>query len=568
MKRCPECRRDYVDDNLLYCLEDGVALVQGSVPSPDEPMTAIMSEPPASVGGQVHRSSTRAEIHTTEQTAVIASTVVDSPKSKSLDKRWFLAALGLLIILLGGAFGYRYLRPGSKQIGSLAVMPFVNDSGSADVEYLSDGMTETLISSLSRLPALNVKPRSMVFRYKGKEIDLQAVGKELGVEAILSGRLVSRGNDISLFAELVDVSSTKVVWSRQYSRKQSDLVTLQSEIARDISSTLKSGLSAEDERKVTQNGTDNPEAYRLYLRGRSLADTRRERDIQRAIDNYEQAIALDPNYAPAYLALSAAHQFMALYGSVPASEALVKSRAAMLRALELMPNSPAPHGGLAASELFMSRDFAASEREALKALELDPNNSGAHRANGMRLAFLGRLEEALAELQKAIDADPTNATIRVNHAWVLFYLGRIDESDAELKVAQEMEPTAWFVEFQLFINSRKRGDHASAVEHLARAQDLRDEPDAAKFIRDAFKTGGWDGMMRASLADPEKVKVWKYYLATFAAELGDKDRAFALLDKSADQYEQFVLFAKIDSAMEPLRSDARYGQLLSRLGLN
>jgi len=408
----------------------------------------------------------------------------------------------------------------------------------------------------------------MVFRYKGKEIDLQAVGKELGVEAILSGRLVSRGNDISLFAELVDVSSTKVVWSRQYSRKQSDLVALQSEIARDISSTLKSGLSADDEKKVTQNGTDNPEAYRLYLLGRSMSDTRRERDIRRAIEKYEQAIALDPNYGLAYLGLANAHQFTALYGTVPANEALAKSRSAILRALELLPNSPGPHGGLAASELFMERDFAASEHEARKALELDPNNSGVHRLNGLRLAFLGRLDEALAEFQKAIDGDPTNATVRMNHGWALYYLGRLDESDAEIKTAQELEPTAWYAEFQLFINSRKRGDHAAAVEHLARAQDLRDEPDAAKFIRDSFTSGGWDGMMRAALANSEKAKVWKYYLATFAAELGDKDTAFALLDKSADQYEQFVLFAKIDSAMEPLHSDPRYGQLLKRLGLN
>lgn len=561
MKRCPECRRDYYDDSLLYCLEDGVLLVQGSVPAlhgdgDGEPQTAILH-----ATAPANDAATRTQIHSTEAEAHDRL----EPR-RGFDKRFLFAALLFALISLGGFLAYRYFTP-AKQIESIAVMPFVNESGNADVDYLSDGMTETLISSLSRLPALNVKPRSLVFRYKGKEIDLQTVGKELGVEAILSGRLVPRGGDISLFVELIDVSSTKVVWSRQYSRKQSDLVALQSEIARDVSSTLKAGLSGEEERRVTQTGTNNTEAYRLYLLGRSLAERRTERDARKAIDNYEQAIALDSNYARAYLGLAAAHQFTAVYGSIPANEALPKARAAILRALEIAPDLPAAHIGLASSELFMERNFAESEREVRRALELNPNLAEAHRVNGLRLAFLGRLDEALAEFRKTIDLDPTAVTPRINYAWTMFYLGRRDESDAELKAAREVEPSSWFIEFQLFINSSRKRDTSAAVEHLARAQDLRDEPEAARFIRDSFRSGGWNGMMRSAIANPERAKVWDYYLATFAAELGDKDQAFALLDKSSDKYDQFVLFAKIDPAMEPLRSDPRYAELLKKLGL-
>ena len=572
MKRCPECRRDYYDDSLLYCLEDGTALVQGSVPSPDEPQTAVISEPGAiATGFRGGESPTRPHIHTTAAEAEPRESLGGATEKQSFSaNRAAKPLVGLalaVVILVGGFLGYRYWSSSTKQIESIAVMPFVNESGNPEVEYLSDGMTETLISSLSRLPGLNIKPRSMVFRYKGKEIDLQTVGKELGVETILSGRVSPRGQEIALFVELIEVGTTKVVWSRQYSRKQSDLVALQGEIARDVSSTIKTGLSGEEERKVSQTGTNNPEAYRFYLLGRSLVEKRKERDALKAIDAFEQAIALDPNYALAYRGLAGAHGFAALYGSVPVSEALPKNRAALLRAQELAPDTPV-HVGLAAAELFMARDFAASEHELRKALELNPNDAEAHRFNGLRLAFLGRLDEASAEFRKAIDLDPTNATAKLNYAWSLFYLGRVDESDAELRAVRDLEPGSWFVEFLMFINSRYRRDHSSAVDHLARALDLRDEPDAAKFVRDSFRSSGWNGMTRAVIADPERSKLWTYYVATFAAELGEKDAAFAFLDKAADKYDQFVLFAKIDPAMGPLRSDPRYGELLKRIGLS
>ena len=556
MKRCPECGREY-DVTMSFCLDDGTELLYGPA---TEPQTAILHE--TAQPGEV---ATRAQIHSTQETGVVPS-AINASTGRSFDKRLIAAPVVLAIVVVVGFSGYRYLSP-ANEINSIAVMPFVNESGNADVEYLSDGMTETLISSLSRLPSLNVKPRSLVFRYKGKEIDLQTVGRELGVEAILSGRVVPRGGDISLFVELIDVASTKVVWSRQYSRKQSDLVVLQSEIARDVSSTLKSGLSGEEEKKVTENGTNNPEAFRLYLLGRSLAGRRKERDARKAIENFEKAIALDPNYASAYLGLAQAYQFLAIYGNVPASETMPKSRAAILRALEISPDLAEAHVGLSSTELFMNRDHAAAERELQKALELNPNYAGAHRLNGMRLAFLGRNDEALAEFRKSIDLDPTLVTARINNAWALFYANRIDESDAELDVAQDLEPTFWFIELQRFINSRGRGDHASAVEHLARAQELRDEPEAAKFVRDSFARGGWNRMMRAAVADPERMKLWNYYLASFAAELGDKDAAFALLDKAYDKNDQFIFFAKIDPAMRPLHGDPRYNALLKKLGL-
>ncbi len=247
MKRCPECRRDYYDDKLLYCLDDGNALLEGpATAGNDEPATAILHTTDA-----VGEAPTRAQIHSTEQTAVLPSGVAKGPK-RGLDKRLVAVPFFLAIIALGGFFGYRYFGPNTKQIESIAVMPFVNESGNADVEYLSDGMTETLIKSLSNLPSMDVKPRSAVFRYKGKDTDVLTIGKELNVQAILNGRVVQRGDQLTLSLELVDVQKNRVIWTEQYNRKQSDLVSLQSEIAKDVSTKLTTKLSGAEETKVTK----------------------------------------------------------------------------------------------------------------------------------------------------------------------------------------------------------------------------------------------------------------------------------------------------------------------------
>jgi len=556
MKRCPECRRDYHDDSLLYCLEDGVALIQGSVPLPDEPTTMLLSD-----------SSLRSDPGTLAQVQTTAAIgdVTSASSARRLPAKFVLAVASVVALIAIAFLGIRYFRA-EAEINSIAVLPFSNDSGDPGSDYLSDGMTETLISSLSRLPALNVKPRSVVFRYKGKEPDPQSVGKDLGVQAILSGSVVSRGSDLSLFVELVDVSSVKVIWSQHYDRKQSDIVSLQNEIARDVSNRLKSGLSAEEEKKVTQTFTSNPDAYRLYLLGNSLAARRKTRDIQEALQDYQQAIALDPNYAPAYIGVATAETFMAIYGDAPGAEELPKARAAVTKALEIDPSSAEAHNILGGIELFLGRDFAASERETDRALELDPNLANGHRHKGLYLAWQGHFDEAITEFRRSLEIEPLGLATNLNFAWCLLYAGRIDESDAHLKSVQDIDPGFWFTEYQRFVNARAKNDHDAAVAHLARAQELRDLPDAAKFIRESYAKNGWEGFMRASIADPDRCRIWDYYLASFAAELGQKDKAFEFLNKAYDKYDQFILFLKIDHLMDPIRDDPRFAILEKKLG--
>ena len=297
MKRCPECKRDYYDDTLLYCLEDGNVLVQGSVPSPDEPATAILS------GGVASESATRAQIHTTQQTAVLPSGFAEVPKAKGFDKRLILAPFALSVIVLGGFIGYRYITP-AKQIESIAVMPFENRNSDADTDYLSDGLAESVIFRLTQIPDLRVSPTSSVMRYKGKETDVAKIASELGVDAVMTGRLTKRGDNLNITVELVDARTNKSLWGEQYERKLSELLTTQREIVAEIVGKLQLKLSGESQQKLAKKYTDNNEAYQLYLKGRFHWNKRNTGDFQKAREYFQQAIAIDPNYALAYTGLA------------------------------------------------------------------------------------------------------------------------------------------------------------------------------------------------------------------------------------------------------------------------
>src|SRR4051812_24091286 len=245
MKRCPECRREY-DNTMSFCLDDGAELLYGPA-SVDEPATAILSEPPTLAGGQfASENPTRLFVHTTAAEAEPQESLADRTERHGLSANRAAKPLAVVIvavlILIGGFFGYRYFAS-AKQIESIAVMPFVNESGNPDVEYLSDGMTETLINSLSQIPNLSVKARSSVFRYKGKEVDVKKIASELNVQAVLTGHIVQRGEQMTLNLELIDAQTENTIWGDRYERRASDIVSLQTEIARDVSLKLKSRLS-------------------------------------------------------------------------------------------------------------------------------------------------------------------------------------------------------------------------------------------------------------------------------------------------------------------------------------
>lgn len=479
----------------------------------------------------------------------------------------FATVIALLTLVAAATAVGFYLRGrnSSTAIKSIAVMPFVNESGNTEVEYLSDGMTETLISSLSQLPNLNVKARSSVFRYKGKETDPKNIGKELDVQAILNGRVAQYGDQLTLNLELVDVQTENVIWSEQYNRKQTDLVGLQSDIARDVSTKLKIKLSGADEQKLTKNYTQNTEAYKLYLQGRFYANKRTPKDSHKAIECFQRAVSIDPNYALAYAGMAFSYAYLTIFGDEPSGDTFPRARAFAAKAAELDSSLAEPHNVLGVLRFLQDHDFAGWEREVQLALAANPNSADAHRLNGLRLLYLGRFDEAFAETQRALEIEPLSTAGNINYAVCFFYSGRIDESEAQMKKAIELAPDYWFSHYYLYNVYRFKGNYAAAIEELAKSKDLRDEKEAATLIRESFARGSWPGFLRAVTAAPAPMKMSPYNLAGFYAELGDKEPAFVALNEAV-KADQLVGFMKVDPFMKPLRDDPRFPELLRKVG--
>src|SRR2546430_10871749 len=313
MKHCPACKRVENDDTLAFCRADGTALVIDLSSLEAEARTARLGSASAAAeietGALAHRTDAGMSRGTAPTTVLPAQPPSSTTREPSISmSRGAMIAGVVLITAVIALSGYFYLRRNERAaIQSIAVMPFVNEGGNSDVEYLSDGITESLINSLSQLPNLSVKARSTVFHYKGKDMTPQQVGSELSVQAVLNGRVVQRGDQLTLSLELVDARTGNQIWGEQYNRKTADLVSLQSEIARDVSSKLQLKLSGADEQKLTKNYPVNTEAYQLYLKGRFYWNKRTGEAFKKAIEYFQQAIEKDPSYALAYAGLADAY---------------------------------------------------------------------------------------------------------------------------------------------------------------------------------------------------------------------------------------------------------------------
>jgi len=594
MKRCPQCGREY-DNTMMFCLDDGAELLYGPGASV-EPATAILTEPPASAGGQfddepqaaiLHstaapgEAATRAQIHTTEQTAVLPRGSEAEPRGSldGLSEKLSLSAnraakplavlIGAVLILIGGFFGYRYFSP-AKQIDSIAVMPFVNESGNAEVEYLSDGMTETLISSLTKLPNLNVKSRSSVFRYKGKETDAKTIGNELNVQSILNGRVAQRGDQLTLSLELVDAATDNAIWSQQYSRKQSDLVSLQSEIARDVSGKLQSRLSGADVAKVGKTSTTDPEAYQLYLKGRFQWNRRTPESLKQAVDFFEQAIAKDANYALAYSGMAETYVLFANYSVALPKESMPNAKAAALRAIELDDSIAEAHVALGMYYADFAWNQQAAEREFRRAIELNPNYATAHQQFGIHcLTAMGRLDEAIAEGKRAEELDPVSPIIGADLGNVLMRARRFDESIAQLNRVLALDPNFWVAYWYLGMAYDGKQQHAEAIAAYRTALAASNDPWVKSLlVRSLAKSGNRSEAVKL-LEELRSESASRYVsgssLAVAYAALGERDKAFISLEKDfIDRASRPGVFS-ILSIWDDLRDDPRFAALIQRV---
>ena len=553
MKHCPECNRNYADPTLSFCLQDGAPLIFGS--AADEPATAILS------GDSTRQAPTR----------TFEPTPMAPPSYEHTASNRRSVAIGIAVLFLSalgiGGFLY-YGRNSPKQIESIAVMPFVNEGGNADVEWLSDGMTETLINALTQLPNLNVQARSSVFRYKGKEMDARTIANELNVQAILNGRVVQRSDGLTLYLELVDALTGNRIWGEQYDRKQSDLVSLQREVARDVASKLQAKLSSVDQQKLAKNYTSSPEAYQLYLQGNSYWEKRGQKNIEIAIGYYQQAIQKDPNYALAYAGLANAY-------AQPAQQpqGLPKARAAALKALSLdndLAEAHAIYGRLLAIHDY---DLSGAEREYLRAIELNPNYADAHSRYGAHLASLGKFDAAEREYRRALELEPLSRVFNVSYGEMLVNARRYDDAIIQLKKTLELDENFFLTYFALATVYQLKSNYSESVEMRARRAEINGNVEKAASVRESFAKGGWEGYLRyeISLVKPrpdseERFRGVRYDIATIYAQLGEKDKAFEALNDAYENRESTLLSMKVNPQLDPLRDDPRFKEMLNKVG--
>ncbi len=536
------------------------------------------------IQGELERSITPnrvTEAASETQTQVLAAATTNATTSSSSleyavtqakSHKLATALIGVVLVAIlatAGYFAFVSKAGGAKQISSIAVMPFVNESGNADVEYLSDGMTETLINNLSQVPNLNVKARSLVFRYKTKDIDPKKVGADLNVQAILTGRMVQRGDQLILNLELIDAQTENILWGSRYERKPSELVSLQSEIARDVSSKLTSKLSGADVAKVEKNYTANHEAYELYLKGKFHWNKRTGAALKLAADYYQQAIEKDPNYALAYSGLAETYVLFSSYDVAPADDSMPQAKAAAQRALAIDDSLAEAHTALGFYFSHYDWDRVRAEKEFRRAIELKPNYSTAHHWFSADLSNQKRLEESLAEIKRAQELDPLSAIIGTNWADTLVYARRYDEAISQCKRTLVSNPNFAYAHRVMGWAYGSKGMYREAIAETRTAIQMGG-------IANGF-LGMWlarSGDRAEALKILEELKkeatvqyVQNYDFALLYIGLGDKEQALNYLEKHmlarAETASQYAVAPELDE----LRSEPRFKAMLKKMNL-
>src|SRR3989441_349221 len=490
------------------------------------------------------------------------------------NRRWIVgSALGLILVLVGiGGFLSRS-RSNKQEISSVAVLPFVNASNDPNTEYLSDGITESLINNLSQIPNLAVMSRSSVVHYKGHDFDPQAVTRELKVEGVVTGRIVQRGDQLIVSAELIDGRTNHNLWGDQYDRKLSDVLAIQQEITRAISSKLRERLSGETKKQVANDGTSDPEAYQLYLKGRYYWEKRTPESLEKAKDYFNHAIEKDPNYALAYVGLADYYNVVPDYSPVPASDAAPRARAAAEKALAIDNSLAEAHAALAAS-YWSFFEFAAAEREFQRALELNPKYAHAHHWYGLFLSWQARHPEAISHLRRAVELDPLNLQYNSNLGQVLGNARQYEASVEQLKRTLEIDPNYAQAHAQLAGEYERMGKYDLWLEERKKAASLFNDREelaiadegARVYSRSGCKASIARGIeMRKQLAKSRYVDPTEF--ADAYAKLGDKEQAFAWLDTALAEKSAGLQAVKIVPALDQWHSDPRYVELLQKMGL-
>lgn len=477
-----------------------------------------------------------------------------------------------ILILIIAAIAYVFLwGHGAATIDSIAVLPFTNVGENKDLEYMSDGITESLINSLSEISSLRVLPRSTVFQFKGQEAQAQKIGIQLGVKAVLSGRVVSRGNTLNVQVELIDVQKQAQLWGEQYKRNTADIITVQEEIAKQISEKLFLRLTGEEEKRFTKRSTENVEAYQLYLKGRYHWAKRSAEDLNKAVVNFNAAIQLDPGYALAYSGLADAYDILGVLGEQSPGVAFPRAKAAAGKALEIDPTLSEAYATLADLSIHHDWDWNAAESNFRKAIQLDPAYAVAHHWYSEYLALMLRHDEAIAETKKAAELDPLALMINTFVGWNYYHARKYDSAITAFgKVLEIDQRFAWAHLWlgESYLQIHRQND---AINHILLASQSNDNQMILAYLGWAY---GRAGRLKEAqiILDTLTNRSKRHFVSAYSFTLvylgtGNKDKTFEWLEKSYLERASWLPFISIDPIWDPLRKDERFGPLLARMGL-
>jgi serine/threonine-protein kinase len=484
--------------------------------------------------------------------------------------RWgvMLAAAGAIVLAVVLGY-YFYSAAGGEAIDSIAVLPFVNVNNDPNAEYLSDGISDSIINSLEQLPGIKkVISLNSALRYKGQQVDPQTVGREFNVQAVLMGRLIQQGDELGISVELVDVKDHRRLWGTQYNRKLSDILIVQREIAQQVSSGLRLRLSGNEKRQIGEQYTENPNAEIAYLKGRYFLNKRTYRDTEKSIEHLEEAIRLDPNYALAYATLADADLSLAMLGSRRTmEEVLPRAKEAVEKALAIDDTLAEAHAGLG-SIRFYEWDWTGAESEFKRAIELNANYKPIHPNYEQYLLNMKRFDEAVAESNRVLELDPVSALYNRNLGMTLYFARRYDEAIEQCQKTLELDPNMGVAYNWLWRAYEQKGLYDQAVEAYLKTGQIR--PEAAEPLRGAYATSGWKGFWRKALdLNLERARRGFNFhaLAENYARLGEVDQALLWLEKAVEKRQASITMHNRNPFWDDFRSDPRFAALVRRMGL-
>lgn len=498
--------------------------------------------------------------------------MVRSPGVVHSPLRTFLIIAGVLLMVGALAVGGYFLFGRPQTIHSIAVLPFADQSPGPGTEYLSDGITESMINRLSQLPNLKVLARGTVFTYKGKEVDPRAVGRELGVDAVVTGSVFHEKENLIVQVNLVNVSDGTQIWGEQYNRKMSDIFTVQTDISQEVSNGLHLKLSRPQEQQLKKQYTDDVEAYRLYLEGRYYQNRRNKESFYKAIESFQKAIAKDPGYALAYAGLSDTYALLSNWGFLSPREGYPRAKAAAVKALELDDTLAEAHTSLASVMSGYEWNWNGAEKNFKRAIELNPNYSTALHWYSFFLAEQGRHEEALATIKKAQAVDPLSLIINANVGFILYVARKYDEAIGPIQRTLELDPRFYLAYQYLGYVYEQQKLYDKSIAALQKALMIAPESMTLKSeLARAYAIAGKTEDSRKILTELQQtssdIYVSPFDIAMIYIGLGDKDLALQWLEKAYQEHSDQIAYLKMDPRLDPLRSDPRFKDLLRRIRL-